>query len=178
MTTTKPPESEQPTSQEALTGDSDFFLKGFVAELEDEFYKNVSTQSPNANSFHDYEIALDRAYQRVRSQFRRKSEELKTSALAEGLRLIASEKITGQVVGVTESEVVIRFDPGETEQDVFDEAYERSKFNLGHTPLVGDPVEFDIQIRLIATSESPESARSPDDAPHPRRNVITGDHRF
>lgn len=93
-------------------------------------------------------------------------------------RLIATEKIAGEVIGLTDSEVVIQFDPGETDQEVFAEACELSKFNLGHAPEVGEQVEFEIRIRLIPPTDPTDSARNPDGQPIPRRNVITGDHRF
>lgn len=39
------------------------------------------------------------------------------------------ESIKGQVIKISDTEVTVRFDPGLTKQDVFDEDYAVDKFN-------------------------------------------------
>ena len=98
-------------------------------------------------------------------------------AKAQG-RLLTYEALQGEAIEISEAEVVVRFDTGD---DIFEQTYDLRQFTLGKTPAVGDQLAVYVHVALVAPpplAPGTESKGEFHESPRPRRNVITGDHRF
>ena len=93
-------------------------------------------------------------------------------------RLLTYETLQGEVIEVSEAEVVVRFDTGD---DLVEQTYDLGQFTLGKTPVEGDQLAVYVHVALVAPpslAAGTESKADLHESPRPRRNVITGDHRF
>jgi len=98
-------------------------------------------------------------------------------AKAQG-RLLTYEALQGEAIEISEAEVVVRFDTGD---DIVEQTYDLRQFTLGKTPAVGDQLAVYVHVALVASAPlvpATESKGRVYESPRPRRNVITGDHRF
>ncbi len=128
---------------------------------------------------------LDELQQRLDRQIdvineRARANDVALAALAaksEG-RLLTYETLQGEVVEVSEAEVVVRFDTGD---DLIEQTYDLGQFTLGKAPSEGDQLAVYVHVALVAPpplAAGTESKADLHESPRPRRNVITGDHRF
>jgi len=128
---------------------------------------------------------LDELQQRLDRQFdlineRARANDAALAALdakAQG-RLLTFEALQGEVIEISEAEVVVRFDTGD---DIVEQTYDLRQFTLGKTPAIGDQLAVYVHVALVASAPlvpATESKGRVYESPRPRRNVITGDHRF
>jgi hypothetical protein len=91
-------------------------------------------------------------------------------------RLLTYEVLQGQVIAVTNNQIVVRL---EADDDVIDQIYHPDQFVFGILPKVGDRLT--IQVHVTLAPPSLPANHKPDefhDQPYIRQNVVTGDIRF
>jgi hypothetical protein len=89
-------------------------------------------------------------------------------------RLLTFEVLHGTVAEVSDTEVVIRFDTGD---DVVEQIYALDQFKFGK-PAVGHQIAVYVHMALVASADPEGENKGETHEPRPRKNVITGDHRF
>jgi aminopeptidase N len=121
---------------------------------------------------------LDRQFDLINERARANDVALAALASKSQGRLLTYETLQGEVIEVSEAEVVVRFDTGD---DLVEQTYDLRQFTLGKTPAEGDQLAVYVHVALVAPpslAAGTESKADLHDSPRPRRNVITGDHRF
>jgi hypothetical protein len=132
-----------------------------------------------ANRMNDQlQMRLDRQIDIINERARANDAALAALAAKDQGRLLAFEVLHGEVIDISGAEVVVRFDTGD---DVVEQTYDLNQFTLGRAPVVGDQLAAYVHITVAPPSPMgpvSESKGETHESPRPRRNVITGDHRF
>jgi hypothetical protein len=125
----------------------------------------------------ELEERLDRQFNIINERARANDAALAALAAKQQGRLLVYEALQGEVIEVSEAEVVVRFD---TEDDIIEQTYEVDQFTLGKIPAVGDQLAVYVHVALVPPPAETvhESKSETHEPPYRRRNVITGDHRF
>jgi hypothetical protein len=85
-------------------------------------------------------------------------------------QIVVTQTLEGEVVEVTETDVTARYD---TNDDVIEQTYSLSQFNHGRIPVVGEKLVVNVTVTIMPQETDTETKKD-----KPRRNNITGDHRF
>ena len=119
---------------------------------------------------------LDRQFDLINERARANDVALSALAAKDQGRLLTFEVLQGIVAEVADAEVVVRFD---TVDDVVEQTYDLDQFKLGKAPAIGDQISVYVHVALVPPSADPaDENKGETHEPRPRRNVITGDHRF
>jgi hypothetical protein len=88
-------------------------------------------------------------------------------------QVLARETFEGNVLEVTDEEVLVQYDTGD---DLVEQFYRKDQFQLGKVPVAGDRIAVEVIVRALAPLKESASAGGCDE--YRRKNVVSGDLRF